>query len=180
MPVENPRIMPRQRGQQMKLDGGCTIEIEMDASEAVRWNRLTKDEKQKLLDLLTTQLTQSVKLSKKKLDDEMDAIRAILSGTTPPSNNTDTSNIAAKVVAPKFNARAERMYEMILAKGSAGATDEEGQVALGMSGNSYRPVRGNLVKLGMVVDSGTKRDTVSGNPAKVWVSRAALSAGDVE
>ena len=95
MPVRNPRIMPRQRGQQMKLDGGCTIEIEMDASEAVRWNRLTKDEKQKLLDLLTTQLTQSVKLSKKKLDDEMDAIRAILSGTTPPSNNTETSNIAA-------------------------------------------------------------------------------------
>ena len=50
MPVRNPRIMPRQRGQQMKLDGGCTIEIEMNASEAVRWNRLTKDEKQKLLE----------------------------------------------------------------------------------------------------------------------------------
>ena len=44
----------------------------MNASEAVRWNRLTKDEKQKLLDLLTTQLTHSVKLSKKKLDDVHD------------------------------------------------------------------------------------------------------------
>ena len=163
----------------MRLDGGCTIEIEMEAEEALRWNRLTRDEKQKLLDLLGGRLTHSVKLSKKKLEDEMDAIRSILSGTTPPSNNTDTSNMAAEAVAPKFNARAERMYNMILNKGADGSTDEEGQVALSMSGNSYRPVRGNLVKLGMVVDSGIKRDTVTGNPAKVWVSRALLE-GDAE
>ncbi len=163
----------------MRLDGGCTIEIQMDAEEAVRWNRLNPDEKQKLLDLLGGRLTHSVRLSKKKLDDEMGAIRAILSGTTPPSNNTDTSNMAAKAVAPKFNARAERMYNMILNKGADGATDEEGQVALSMSGNSYRPVRGNLVKLGMVVDSGMKRDTVTGNPAKVWISRSFVD-GDAE
>lgn len=163
----------------MRLDGGCTIEIQMDAEETVRWNRLNPDERQKLLDLLGGRLTHSVKLSKNKLEDEMEAIRAILSGTTPPSNNTDTSNMAAKVVAPKFNERAERMYKMILDKGVDGVTDEEGQVALSMSGNSYRPVRGNLVKLGMVVDSGRKRDTVTGNPAKVWISRTFVD-GDAE
>jgi predicted Fe-S protein YdhL (DUF1289 family) len=172
--------MPTQIGAQMRLDGSCILTIGMSLEETVRWNKLNKQERQKLLDLLSGRLTESVKVSRTKLEEEMNVIRAILAGTTPPSNNTDTSNAAAKVVAPKYNARAERMYKMILEKGINGATDEEGQLALGMSGNSYRPVRGNLVKLCMIVDSGLKRETVSGNPAKVWVSRAALVESDAQ
>ena len=86
----------------MRLDGSCILTLGMSLEETVRWNKLNKQERQKLLDLLSGRLIESVKVSRTKLEEEMNVIRAILAGTTPPSNNTDTSNAAAKVVAPKL------------------------------------------------------------------------------
>jgi transcription initiation factor IIE alpha subunit len=49
-----------------------------------------------------------------------------------------------------------------------GATDEEIEEALSISGNTVRPTRGSLVKDGFIVDSGLERLTKAGNPAIVW------------
>ena len=51
------------------------------------------------------------------------------------------------------------IYEAIANTTSIGLTDEEGQELLVMSGNSYRPARRALVKLGLVDKSGEFRQT---------------------
>ena len=48
------------------------------------------------------------------------------------------------------------------------ATDEEIERALSISGNTVRPIRGSLVKDGLIVDSGARRLTIAGNEAIVW------------
>lgn len=48
------------------------------------------------------------------------------------------------------------------------ATDEELQIRIGMSGDTERPRRGELLKLGMIEDTGTTRRTRSGREAIVW------------
>lgn len=55
--------------------------------------------------------------------------------------------------------------------GERGATDEEIQDGIGMSGNTARPRRGELQKSGSVIDSGTTRPTRSGRAATVWVAK---------
>jgi hypothetical protein len=49
-----------------------------------------------------------------------------------------------------------------------GLTDEEGQQAAGMQGNSYRPCRVSLMDKGFVVDSGHRRKTAQRKDAVVW------------
>lgn len=56
----------------------------------------------------------------------------------------------------------------IVSRGEDGATDEEGQEALAMPGNTYRPRRTELQSLGLVRDSGARRETKSGRKAVVW------------
>jgi hypothetical protein len=53
--------------------------------------------------------------------------------------------------------------------GAKGCTDEEGQLALGISGNTWRPCRLNLEKIGEVgITAGNTRKTLSGRDATVW------------
>ena len=52
---------------------------------------------------------------------------------------------------------------------TAGATDFEIQIALGLDGNTERPRRGELVTVGRIKDSGRKRRTPLGGQATVWV-----------
>lgn len=49
-----------------------------------------------------------------------------------------------------------------------GLTDEQIQANLGISGNTSRPRRGELVKLGLVRDSGRRGKTSSGRNAIIW------------
>lgn len=58
----------------------------------------------------------------------------------------------------------------------AGATDEEGQQALGLDGNTYRPRRVELQEAGLVVDSKVTRLTKNKRKAVVW--RAVRPEGD--
>jgi hypothetical protein len=50
-----------------------------------------------------------------------------------------------------------------------GATDQELERAIGRPGNTLRPGRVDLVKEGLVVDSGGWRFTEAKKPAKVWI-----------
>lgn len=95
------------------------------------------------------------------------------SSPLPPAHRNappGTSDAAARWVAPFTGTMRERVYAYIAACGSNGATDDEGETALGIRPQSYTPRRGELVNAGRVVDSGRRRPTASGSPAAVWIA----------
>lgn len=85
-----------------------------------------------------------------------------------PTGKNETSLRAAGAVSKSGRARSleRRVFDFI--EKEKGATDEEGQRALGLSGDSYRPRRYSLVKRGLVEPTGTTRATTSGKQAQVW------------
>jgi hypothetical protein len=93
--------------------------------------------------------------------------RSTARSDSPAIVESPTSRAAARRIAPE----APRLYHRILnhfrAVGPFGATDEEGETALQIPGNSYRPRRGTLARDGLIT-AGGKRPTRSGNAARVW------------
>ncbi len=64
-----------------------------------------------------------------------------------------------------------RVLGAIAQRKDDGLTDEEGQKLLGIDGNSYRPLRVDLVRANLVVKSDKpKRRTDRGGRASVWVA----------
>jgi hypothetical protein len=89
-------------------------------------------------------------------------------GNLPPHQwHSDTSRAAAAAIAPKFGTLTRDVL-LQLSRFPNGLTDEEGQVAAGMQGNSYRPCRVTLMDSGFVVDSGNRRKTHQRRDAVVW------------
>ena len=80
-----------------------------------------------------------------------------------------TSALAALNALPKSGSKRRRIYEYLRQCG--GATDEEIERALGISGNTVRPTRGSLVKDKFVIATDLERPTISGNMAIVWKVR---------
>ena len=80
-----------------------------------------------------------------------------------------TSVLAALNALPKSGSKRRRIYEYL--KQCGGATDEEIERALGISGNTVRPTRGSLVKDKFVYATVIQRQTISGNWAIVWKVR---------
>ena len=80
-----------------------------------------------------------------------------------------TSALAALNALPKSGSKRRRVYEYLRQCG--GATDEEIERALGISGNTVRPTRGSLVKDKFVIATDLERPTISGNMAIVWKVR---------
>jgi hypothetical protein len=76
----------------------------------------------------------------------------------------DTSRAAALAVESMTGKGRKRVYELLKGKGADGATDPEMQNELGMSGNTQRPRRIELVAAGLVEDSGRRRDRCA-----VWI-----------
>ena len=87
-----------------------------------------------------------------------------------PHNGTTTSKLAAETMKPFATSQEIRVFEFIKERDDYGATDEEQQLSLGMTGNSQRPRRRRLVERGLVADSKTTRKTSSGSDAIVWVA----------
>jgi hypothetical protein len=86
----------------------------------------------------------------------------------PSVNGSATSAAAADSLAPAtLNAMQRRVYEFLLTRGAAGATDEEMQNGLPMPASTQRPRRVELARKGLIVDSGTRR-TTSGRMATIW------------
>lgn len=83
-----------------------------------------------------------------------------------------TSRRAAVKALPKSGTKRARLFRFL--EQSGGATDEEMELALGISGNTVRPTRVSLVRDGLVEESGHTRPTVSGNDAIVWRVRRGL------
>lgn len=87
-----------------------------------------------------------------------------------PHNGCETSKAAAESKRLRAGAQQQRVLECLQQAGDTGMTDEQIQVALGLSGDSERPRRRKLVELGLVADSGEVRETTSGHAAVIWVA----------
>lgn len=87
-----------------------------------------------------------------------------------PHNKSETSQAAAESIRPVANALGNQIYEFIKSRGPHGATDQEVQTELDISGDTQRPRRDRLHKAGLIRRSGEKRETPSGRWADVWVA----------
>jgi hypothetical protein len=91
--------------------------------------------------------------------------------TVAPHNGTATSKAAAKAIEPHINSQQQAMLHWYRTYGSNGVTDQEMVDSSGFSGDSVRPRRGELVSMGLVVDSGRTRATKTGRQATVFVAK---------
>ncbi|MCB9840971.1 MAG: hypothetical protein H6809_04905 [Phycisphaeraceae bacterium] len=81
-----------------------------------------------------------------------------------------TSEVAAKRAARRAPTHRQRLYAAIVDAGEAGATDAELEELTGIRAQTISPRRGELVRMGLVVDSGRRRNTPRNSPAAVWVA----------
>jgi len=98
----------------------------------------------------------------------------------PPAHHAapvGTSDAAAASIAPTAAHLRGVVLAYIASCGERGATDEEGQRATGMGGNTYRPRRGELVRARLVAESAARRATASGRMAAVWVAVKGVDDG---
>ena len=72
------------------------------------------------------------------------------------------------IVGARADTLRGEIYRYLLSVTGTGATDEEGQDALGLPGNTYRPRRVELQNAGLVVDSRRVRLTRNKRKAVVW------------
>jgi hypothetical protein len=92
--------------------------------------------------------------------------RPALARNTVAVGRQATSRKAAANALPKSGTNRARIFHYI--KAHDGATDEELEIALNLSGNTVRPCRVSLVNDGYVQDTGRRRQVRSGNDAIVW------------
>ena len=86
----------------------------------------------------------------------------------PPHNHTDTSEAAAEQAAPKVSARMRAVLDILHSRGTVGATNDELTAITGWPIQSVCPITNALAAAGFILDSGERRPTRSGCPAKVW------------
>ena len=87
---------------------------------------------------------------------------------SPPAQDRDTSRDAARAIRPNAGTLRAMVRNFIILQGSYGATDQEIQAALNLSGDTERPRRVELWNAGFIIDSGMVRNTPSGLSAVVW------------
>ena len=81
-----------------------------------------------------------------------------------------TSRDAAHSMAGRSPTVRDEVWGYLRERREYGATDQESQVDLQLTSDTQVPRRWELVKLGVVVDSGRKRRTRSNCSAVVWVA----------
>jgi hypothetical protein len=82
-------------------------------------------------------------------------------------HDSATSRSAAEVIEPKAGTLRAQALELLRDP----LTDDQGAERLGVSGNTWRPRRVELVKAGLVVRVGTGR-SAGGHPAAIWQATA--------
>jgi len=94
---------------------------------------------------------------------------AALQPDLPFVRSSPTSELAAKQAEPASHTQRRRVLDLL--RGSIGLTDEQMQDVLKMNPSTQRPRRIELVKAGLVVDSGLTAKTSSGRLATIWRAR---------
>lgn len=95
---------------------------------------------------------------------------AFLDTPAPYQQHSATSKAAAERIEPRAGTQRAFVLDHLRDMEDCGATDEEMQRVIPMSANSQRPRRQELVKVGLVKDSGRTRKTASFFDAVVWVA----------
>lgn len=98
-----------------------------------------------------------------------DHIAALPTQAPARRKGPQTSKDAARRIDGYALALRGRVLDYIASCGSTGATDREIQAALNLSSDTEVPRRWELVRAGLVIDSGTTRPTPSRRRAIVWV-----------
>jgi hypothetical protein len=86
----------------------------------------------------------------------------------PPSVPQRTSRAAARAIRPHTTILRARVLDYIEQCMDYGATDEQCQSILNLDAHTQVPRRIELVRAGLIVDSGITRPTRSGRQAIVW------------
>lgn len=154
--------MPDKSYTQDKFNGTCDLTLCLSQEETRKWRSMSQEKRKEIL----TEFSQMI------VGGQLPRAPVTLSEARMPVGRDVASRSAAKAAEPKFTGKVKTVYETIRNTGTVGLTDEEGQELLVMSGNSYRPARRSLVKLGLVDKNGEFRDTRAGNNANVWVAIA--------
>lgn len=154
-------MMPEKTTTQDKFDGTCDITLALSREETRLWKSMPHAARQGLVGKFA-----------ELLGADLPEIQASLSQAIIPVGKDTASAEAARRAKPKFTGKVKKVYEVIASTGPLGLTDEEGQELMVISGNSYRPARRALVKLGLVDKSGEFRGTRAGNRANAWIAIA--------
>lgn len=89
---------------------------------------------------------------------------------TAPHNGTLTSEEAARKIEGIAGTLRHQCYQAILDRGHGGATRDEVEVETGLKHQTATARVRELVQMGVVVETGMKRDTRSGRSAVVCVA----------
>jgi len=84
------------------------------------------------------------------------------------ANARTTKRAAAVAIRPTAGRQRMKVLAFLQSQAAIGATDEQIQLALDLTGNSERPRRKELETLDLIEDSGDVRPTVAGRAAVVW------------
>ena len=90
--------------------------------------------------------------------------------SAPYQRHSATSKAAAKAIEPVAGTQRGRMLAQIKEFGFFGMTDQDFSRICFLPGDSVRPRRGELLKAGLIVNSGRTRKTPKGRDAVVWVA----------
>ena len=86
----------------------------------------------------------------------------------PHQRHSDTSVEAADKAQTQFKGNLLKVLKAFVHADRLGLTDEQGYEALRMDGNSYRPLRVTLEKLGMITKLSATRKTRSNRNARIY------------
>ncbi len=87
----------------------------------------------------------------------------------PAQRHSQTSLDAAESITPALNALQKELLAYFVVMGKGGATDEEAANDLGWNPSTLRPRRVELHRAGLIKDSGSRRNTMAGRKAVIWV-----------
>ena len=90
--------------------------------------------------------------------------------TLPYQKHSPTSKAAAESISDNKRIIDQLKIFEAIRDSHDGLTDEQGQSLTGINGNTYRPRRGELQKMGYLYPEGI-RNTKSGRKAAVWYVR---------
>jgi hypothetical protein len=89
-----------------------------------------------------------------------------LFGETPYQRHSETSRAAAEHIEPRSGTLRAVVLRCLRTDGPM--TDEDLQIATGMGESTERPRRVELVRAGLVRDSGQRCEVMSGRLAVLW------------
>lgn len=88
----------------------------------------------------------------------------------PGFRDVDTSRKAADEIAPRVGRLQQVVLDAIKRAGNHGLTTNELADKLRISRDSIQPRTTELCHLGLIVDSGHRRQNFNGKSAKVWMA----------